>query len=610
MKRGVRNRVGAGFIALAMVLSQVLLPAQSAYATHKNGEIHGPDPTNNTGIIKVREASGVNDIPDNSPMLASCSVVVDFYNFNNTAPTPATVEFKTQAPTSDAVVSPTGPQVVTIQGDGDADGEGSNDLDGSYPYSLSFVGEPKSNGTTSGYKVTVDVNVDGTTGGPKQKTFWMPASCRTLTTVEAAAPTKIEKCGTAQDMYTIPTKAGVEYFVGNNIVATPNGSYSTGGALSVAVTARALAGFTLTGASTWSLGFTNVACNISATPDVPTTIEKCGTLQDMYTIPATTGIEYLVNGEVKTAGSYSAGSATVTVTARATTGYVLDGTASWTLRFTNASCICTVSSNTYSQAWTYNGATQPQVGASPSSGVSGTYDFTLDGLLVRTPDTESYVNGRIDAGLTRLVDIDTMSYTVMRAADSTGNDQVVAAYRLNVDLDGDMSTTDRTNLYYEPIYNGTVVTGEYQIWDVIDNGDAIWWSKQLTDGNPTLTWEKMLQDYPNAVALNYGFNQGTYNRGTNTYVKQIQFDCALATFTAEDGGLGGDPILPVIPVIPTIPVITTPVVPTGGAGMVLPAELPMTGTNGSVLSTWIALLAAILTYGSVYYLQPKKRFEQ
>jgi hypothetical protein len=59
---------------------------------------------------------------------------------------------------------------------------------------------------------------------------------------------------------------------------------------------------------------------------------------------------------------------------------------------------------------------------------------------------------------------------------------------------------------------------------------------------------------------------------------------------------------------------TTPVKPVQGKGSavsssVLPAELPLTG-QGSTSATWFALLAALLTYGAVYYLQPKKRLEQ
>ena len=67
-------------------------------------------------------------------------------------------------------------------------------------------------------------------------------------------------------------------------------------------------------------------------------------------------------------------------------------------------------------------------------------------------------------------------------------------------------------------------------------------------------------------------------------------------------GMGGiNPEKPVVPVVETIQ-------GQGAAGQ-LPAELPMTGAGGTI-STWFALLAAVLTYGAVLFLQPKKRLEE
>jgi uncharacterized protein with LGFP repeats len=52
-----------------------------------------------------------------------------------------------------------------------------------------------------------------------------------------------------------------------------------------------------------------------------------------YTIPAVTGVDYLVNNSIKAAGTYSANTK-ITITAVAKTGYVLSGTATWTKDFT------------------------------------------------------------------------------------------------------------------------------------------------------------------------------------------------------------------------------------------------------------------------------------
>lgn len=101
----------------------------------------------------------------------------------------------------------------------------------------------------------------------------------------------------------------------------------------------------------------------------------------------------------------------------------------------------------------------------------------------------------------------------------------------------------------------------------------------------------------------------THPSQNSSIIKSVTVGCTEYVFS-KTGGSGGNPTVPPVTVVPTVPVVTTPVVPAAGQGVQLPGELPMTGQNGSVLFTWIALLAAILTYGSVYYLQPKKRFEQ
>jgi hypothetical protein len=77
--------------------------------------------------------------------------------------------------------------------------------------------------------------------------------------------------------------------------------------------------------------------NTPVTPAAPTKADPCGTANDTFTIPSTTGVVYKVNGEVKGAGTY-AGSGSVTVTAHAIEGYVLEGTSQWTLVFTNEAC--------------------------------------------------------------------------------------------------------------------------------------------------------------------------------------------------------------------------------------------------------------------------------
>ena len=147
-------------------------------------------------------------------------------------------------------------------------------------------------------------------------------------TVTAKPPTFDDKDGASADTYTIPTTAGVEYLVGGAVKAA--GTYPASG--TVTVTARATAGYALAGQSSWTFTFSAEAAPVAVTPTAPTASDTT----DTYTIPSVTGVEYLVGGAVKAAGTYSVGDvdATVTVTARATSGYVLSGQSSWTFTFT------------------------------------------------------------------------------------------------------------------------------------------------------------------------------------------------------------------------------------------------------------------------------------
>lgn len=234
------------FITLIIAcFSTGLLPTMAAHATK---------PVNNAGDIKVREVGAADEIPQNDPHLDSCSVVVEFYNFNNTSDEQATVSFTSQAPTKDAVIHVSGGSLTpTIPGDGDADGEGNNDADGAFTYTLSFVGQP----AAQGYHVDLDVDVTNTNGGLKQKTFWMPASCQEKTVVTAEAPTADDFCGTSDDSYTIPDVTGVIYSV--NGVPTTAGTYTATG--HVVITATADDGYELADeVNEWAFDFSDEAC--------------------------------------------------------------------------------------------------------------------------------------------------------------------------------------------------------------------------------------------------------------------------------------------------------------------------------------------------------------
>jgi hypothetical protein len=155
------------------------------------------------------------------------------------------------------------------------------------------------------------------------------------TEVTPGAVTFDDLCGTENDTYTIPTTTGVDYQVSG--VTKAADTYDGSG--SVTVTAVAQDGFTLTGTTEWSHTFTNVPCDEEeeVTPGAVTFNDECGTEDDTYTIPSTTGVEYQVGGTPKAAGTYP-GSGAVTVTAVAEDGFTLTGTTQWSHTFTNTPC--------------------------------------------------------------------------------------------------------------------------------------------------------------------------------------------------------------------------------------------------------------------------------
>lgn len=309
-----------------------------------------------------------------------------------------------------------------------------------------------------------------------------------------------------------------------------------------------------------------------------------------------------------------------TITYKTDEGYVFNPSEGWTLsqdgtqatyRFTDwgTACSeaapCTVTSAMYASPWVYDEVTYPGAGAWPESGVPASYEFKADGLHLSTPETASYVYGLFSAGNTRLSDIDAMSYKTLRETTSTGPNNILPGYVIYVDLDGNLSTdTDQDYIYYEPVYNGSVQTGVWQTWDVLNGGNSIWWSSSLTGGTPNLTWSEIIEDYPNAVAIAYGFNQGTWNQGTDSAVQDIVFDCATVRFGEPGKGGGTSPSTP-----PSTPPAATPVVPAATTpALVAPEVLPSTG-GGKMFGAWMPLVSSLITYALVYRFQ-KKRQEQ
>ena len=122
----------------------------------------------------------------------------------------------------------------------------------------------------------------------------------------------------------------------------------------------------------------------------PARVDGCGSGKDTYTIPAVTGVEYLVAGTVKAAGSYP-GTGTVTITARAKTGYVLTGTTTWTLSWTTTACTTTVTGNALSTpTWTLPKATLSWASTGAPAGTTLTYDVQYRAVTLSATGARGY----------------------------------------------------------------------------------------------------------------------------------------------------------------------------------------------------------------------------
>lgn len=152
--------------------------------------------------------------------------------------------------------------------------------------------------------------------------------------VTPTAPTiKADPCGTASDMYTIPSQPGVIYKVGDT--AKIAGDYATGGALSITITAVADTGFVLAedAPSSWTLTFTNTSCVQIIDIPVVTPSDICGPNNDVLALPTST------NYSLTSDSGWVNGSRTITWTTNA--GFVFTGNVTTnTQTFTDVNTLC------------------------------------------------------------------------------------------------------------------------------------------------------------------------------------------------------------------------------------------------------------------------------
>lgn len=150
----------------------------------------GSDPPGNNGTIKV-DGVDFDDHPHNEPHV-DCRFQLDWYGFD-AGNLFSTVEFVSQAPTKEAVLTVTGSSRVLVGADDNGGGGSETGLDASEVYILSFVGEPHEN---QGFHVKLTIHTEGSQGADvKHKVFWVtpceavvPTTTTTTTTTTTVVP--------------------------------------------------------------------------------------------------------------------------------------------------------------------------------------------------------------------------------------------------------------------------------------------------------------------------------------------------------------------------------------------------------------------------------------
>jgi|GEM_PF-760636 len=359
----------------------------------------------------------------------------------------------------------------------------------------------------------------------------------------------------------------------------------------------------------------------------PVMIDKCGRLDDKFTIPKSEGVDYYVLGFKIPAGTYPVLGGSVTITAKAKTGYILTGKTQWTLNFTDEKCEPSV--DVKLKTYCDEDGQMFDINVKNDTRSSQRYQVVItdsEGNIEKSFKVDVSLFG--DKTVSWLAtESDTYTVSVYSYNDGERGEEALWTKTVKTECATDVFTpeiykVDQDGLYVPARF--TVVVCQYDMrgketcktYEDVNfgmNGD--WFANNVdydmyektkvtitetytpgtctADGPWTFTWDTKKQNDDKLMIDSLTFSggsrhdddgMGSWSNGSNVWT-------LLNRCTPGQGSTGG-----------------TPVTPAGGAGA-LPAELPMTGTGGT-LTTWFALLAAVLTYGAVYLLQPKKRVEE
>ncbi len=171
----------------------------------------------------------------------------------------------------------------------------------------------------------------------------------------------------------------------------------------------------------------------------------------------------------------------------------------------------------------------------------------------------------------KLADMATLEYSTYSQSTGNGSPSAERAAYLQFNVDFANNDTWQRRLVFLPADNGAVVNDEWQAWDAINSGDALWrysgslWpagvvSNGSIPGTTARTWDAILADYPNAETRStdswFGFRIGepyadgfTGNvdqfvigivDGINTHTETYDFEPEpVVSISSTSGGGGG-----------------------------------------------------------------------
>jgi hypothetical protein len=322
----------------------------------------------------------------------------------------------------------------------------------------------------------------------------------------------------------IPTVAGIDYSIDGTLAAggfveMPPSIYQV---TAVAQPDYELVGYPVGG---WALEVLAADVTVHVTPGIPTATDETAGALGFITIPATTGVNYLIDGNPASAGDNPLPAGDHVVTAEAQPFYILDGTTSWPL--------------------TINAYVPPPIEATalPPIAVDPTEVGGMGSIeVLAVTGVDYFVGGNPVSGVTPF---------------APGNYQVTAAPQAGYVLVGDTSWPVTINEFVPPIIEVTAAaptatdqTANASGFITIPTSVGV---DYALDGAAVLAGNHDVAPGPHAVVATaqpgYALlGQTSWNLTVNAYVppKQIQFigstggDLGGQTLTLPAGWASGD----------------------------------------------------------------------